>query len=866
MNPPRLAEWILERVLPPGKRGESIRGDLRQEYASQPSRSWYWQQTCRLAVRYAISESPQQPLTYPRSSPMWFDIRGDLRTAFRMLQRNPGTSLLIVATLAIAIGAATVGFTFADLALFRGVPVDDTSKVVSVFASDTRGSNPRARVSAPDLLDYRARSTTLVHLSGMRNGQVALIRNGQSQTLTVGWGTANLFAAMGQHAIAGREFRDGDDVPGAAPVAVLSAHYWRDDMAGRQDAIGRTLQIGRELFTVVGVAPPEMEFGNLAEVDVWLPLHLDADAPRDARNLRLIARLGDGVPFDRAAAETAAIGDALAREYPLTNAGWTARLIPINDVAGGPGFWVVIFLFMFAVALLIAIATANVSNLIMVRAAARARELAVRTAMGARSGRLLRQFFIEGVVLSIAGASLSIGVTWLGLQAIVVWSGDPQFQQLRIDWHELSFVASLALICPLVFSLASARLITRPDLRQVLASQGGRGATATMKGRSALVVAQVALAVVLLTASMLAMKSIRNAFGQPLGMRVDRLITFGMEFNDAIYPDISSARAAAEQVRDALAALPGVARATAVSALPVLGDAGMISVAVDGHTALPGEPTPTAVVTGARADALSTLGVPLIAGQWWVEGTSDSAVITRAAAVRYFDGVERAIGRHVSVQAGPDRLDYRVVGVSGDVANTDRTLAAPPRIWVPMPPATRRMTFVVDGQDSAALTSGIRSVAAATAASVPVENLSTFSEALRRAEASDYVIIGTLGGFAIVALLLATTGLFGVISYSVSQRTAEFGTRMALGASTGAVVGIVARQSLWLLAVGLGIGIAGGVMVGFGIRGMLYGTSPADPATLFGVVTLLTVVSLVATALPAWRASRIDPVIALRTE
>jgi len=249
-----------------------------------------------------------------------------------------------------------------------------------------------------------------------------------------------------------------------------------------------------------------------------------------------------------------------------------------------------------------------------------------------------------------------------------------------------------------------------------------------------------------------------------------------------------------------------------------------------------------------------------------VEGTSDSAVITRAAAVRYFDGVERAIGRHVSVQAGPDRLDYLVVGVSGDVANTDRTIAAPPRVWVPMPPATRRMTFVVDGQDPAALTSGIRSVAAATAASVPVENLSTFSAALRRAEASDYVIIGTLGGFAIVALLLATTGLFGVISYSVSQRTAEFGTRMALGASTGAVVGIVARQSLWLLAVGLGLGIAGGVMVGFGIRGMLYGASPADPATLFGVVTLLTVVSLAATALPAWRASRIDPVIALRTE
>ena len=867
MTAPRLADRILARVLPLGKRGESILGDLREEFRVNPSRAWYWGQTIRLALRYAVSESPQPSLSYPRSSPMWFDIRGDLRTAFRMLRRNPGTSLLIVATLALAIGAATIGFAFADLALFRGVPVDDTSRVVSLFASDTHGSNPRARVSQPDLIDYRARTTTLVHLAGMRQGRAALIRNGQSQTLTVSYATANIFAAMGQQPIAGRVFREGEDVAGAAPVAILSHHYWRDEMQSRQDAIGRTLQIGRQFFTVIGVVSPDIEFGNLADVDLWLPLQLSADGPRDARDLRFIARLGDGVGFEQAAAEMAAIGDALGHEYPLSNGGWTLRLVPIKEIAGGQGFWVVVFLFMFSVALLIAIAAANVSNLIMVRAAARARELAVRTAMGARGGRLLRQFFVEGMILSMIGGALSFPLAMAGLQTIIGFIPDQGFQKLEIDAHEISFVASLALICPVVFCLASWRLIASPDLRTVLASQGGRGSTATTRGRSVLVVAQVALAVVLLIASTLATRSIRLAFAQPLGMKIDRLITFDMEFNDVMYPDLAAARAVSQQMRDALAGIPGAARATAVSALPVLGDSGMIAISVDDRPpAAPGEPSPTAVVTGARADALATLGVPLIAGQWWSEGTSKGAVITHAAAQRYFDGTERALGRHLSFQLGETRVSYQVVGVSGDVANTDRTSAAPPRVWIPMLPLTRRMAFIVEGQDPATLASNIRSAAARIAPSVPIENLASFPDALRRAESSDYVIIGTLAGFALVALMLATTGLFGVISYSVSQRTSEFGTRMALGASAGAVIAIVAKQSMRLLIVGLAIGIAGGIAVGFGMRGMLFGTSPADPVSIAGVALLLTVVSLIATAWPAWRASRIDPVIALRSE
>jgi putative ABC transport system permease protein len=303
-----------------------------------------------------------------------------------------------------------------------------------------------------------------------------------------------------------------------------------------------------------------------------------------------------------------------------------------------------------------------------------------------------------------------------------------------------------------------------------------------------------------------------------------------------------------------------------VSALPILGDPGMNAIAIDDQPAPAGEPTASAVITGARSDAPDTLGIALRAGQWWQEGSTTGAVISETAARRHFKGVDEAIGRHLSFQSGQARLKYQVIGVTTDVANTERTESAPPRVWIPLLPDTRRLTFLVEGPDPAALTREVRAVAASVAPAVPIENLQTFPELLRLAEASDYVIIATLGGFAIVALLLATAGLFGVVSYSVSQRTAEFGTRMALGASAGAVVALVARQSLGLLAVGLFVGLAGGVAVGFAMRGMLFGTSPADPLTLAGVAALLTVVSLAATAFPAWRASRIDPVMALRAE
>lgn len=797
---------------------------------------------------------------------MWFDLASDVKSACRNIRRAPGTSALIVLTLAFAIGAATIGFTFADFALLRGLPVDDASKVVSVFANDQQGSNPRARVSGPDYLDYVARSTTLEKIAVMRDWRAPLIRNGQSQTVNVMLATAGLLASMGQTAQRGRTFMPGDDRVGAAPVMLLADHFWRAEFHGRDDVIGRTLQIGREHFTVAGVLAPEIEFGSIAEVDVWLPLRIDPEGPRDARNLRLLARLKDGVTFEQAATEMSAIGAALANEFPRTNGGWTIRLVPVNDLIGGEGFWVVIALFVLSIGLLMAIATANVSNLVMVRTMARARELAVRTALGARKGRLVRQFVTEGLVLSLLAAVLSLPVAWGGLRAIVAISAEEVFRQLVIDSHELAFIATLALICPILFSISPIRMLARPDMRHVLAASGGRGSTSSTKGRSVLVVVQVALAVILLTVSSLALRSIRQLYAAPTGMATADLLVFGLEFNEAAYPTVEQAAAAARATRDQLGRLPGVELASMISGLPVLGDQMPRAVTVDNNVAEGGAAQPTAVVTGMSHDAGRALGLRLLAGEWWADGAREAAVISEAAARRYFGGVDQAIGRYLTVSQDDRLIRARVVGVSSDVANTDRTVAPPARVWLPLDQRARRFAYVVKANDPAALSSSVRTVVATQAAAVPIEYLMTFDAALEQAASSDYAVIGMLAGFALLALLLASTGLFGVVSYGVAQRTAEFGTRMALGARAADVVRLVAKESAMLLAIGLTIGLAGGIGVAFAMQSVLFGLSPTDPVSLATVIALLSIVTMSATALPAWKASRIDPVITLRAE
>jgi predicted permease len=560
-----------------------------------------------------------------------------------------------------------------------------------------------------------------------------------------------------------------------------------------------------------------------------------------------------------------AIGAALSSEYPRTNGGWTTRLAPVGELIGGDSFWLVITLFLMSIGLLMAIATANVSNVVMVRTLARGRELAVRTALGARKGRLVRQFLTEGLVLSAVAALVSFPIAWAGLQAIQAVSAEAVFRQLTIDPHEIGFVAVLALVCPLMFSLAPARLLSRPDLRHVLAA-GGRGTTTSMRGRSVLVVVQVALAVILLTVSSLALRSMQAIYGAPVGMDTSELLVFGLEFDEGQYASAAEAQAAALATRDALRKPSGVDAVGMVTSLPILGDSAPVALTIDNAVPDEREARPTAFVTGMTHDAGRALGLRLLAGEWWSEGRGNVAVVSEAAARRYLGGVEQAIGRFVSYGEDDSAVRFSVIGVASDIAHTDRTSAAPPRLFVPFDAERRRFAYLVRAGNPGVLAGEVRSVVAAQAPTIPIEYLMTLDQAMADAASSDFVVIGMLGGFAVVALVLAMTGLFGVVSFTVAQRTAEFGTRMALGARAADVVRLVARQSLVLFTTGTAIGLGAGIGVGFAMESVLFGLSPTDPVALTFVIVLLGVVAFVATALPAWRAARIDPVVALRAE
>jgi putative ABC transport system permease protein len=349
-------------------------------------------------------------------------------------------------------------------------------------------------------------------------------------------------------------------------------------------------------------------------------------------------------------------------------------------------------------------------------------------------------------------------------------------------------------------------------------------------------------------------------------METSGTLIFGLNFNDALYPGVDEAQRALRATQDALQAMPGAAVVATMSTLPILGGENYTAVSTGAATAV-GKATPTAVISQVTPNTGAALGVKALAGGWWTEGEADAAVIARETAMRLFGGVDQAVGQHINLLSGPAPRVVRVAGVVNDVASTNRTQGAPPRIWIPLEPETRYVSFVIRANgDPAALISGVRSAVAATAPAVPVEYLQTFDDELRRAASSDYVIIGLLAGFSVLALVLAATGLFGVVSYTASQRTAEFGTRMALGASASDVVRLVGRQAFVLLAIGLSIGLAGGIGVATAMGNILYGVSPTDPATIGLVVVMLIAVTLIATALPAWRASRIDPVSALRAE
>ena len=801
------------------------------------------------------------------------DLIGDLKHATRMLAKTPGLSFVVILALTLAIAANTLGFTFADLLILRGLPVHDPDRVVYLFMVDPQGRDDRSLVSGPDFLDYRAETTTVERLSAFTGGTFTRGDMGTPVRLRAMKVTADFFGSWGVPAVLGRTLLEGDDVAGAPPAVVLAHRYWQQAFGGQPEALGQSITLSGTPHTIVGVLTPDIEFGNLALVDVWAPLVIDAAGPRADRTLRVTGRLREDAEMAQAVAEFATVGGRLAAAHPATNEGWKVRAVPLKVGISGPNFWLIIGLLFIAVLFVMLIACANVANVMLARASARAREMALRNAIGASRWRILRQVVIEGALLAAAGGAGGLLLAQAALVVVASIDAEPVFQMLRIDLHEVLFVAVLAVLAPVAFSLAPLVFFARTDMRAAL-NEGGRrsGGVTGRRTRGVLVVGQLSLAFVLLVVSGLALRSSQRVTDLDLGLTLDNLLVFRLETDAGRYPTTGHQRQLLDGSLDVLAQLPGARRVAVSTNLPVLDDDGRLTFTIAGQEERPASESPWAVPFIVTEDYFAALRIPLISGRAIesadAAGTPSVAVVSLATAERYWGAPERALGRRLLLTDDTDRTPLEIVGVVGNVVGNDLASGEQPAIYLPLRQAMAPvLTYVIQtSADPRRLIPDVREAMRTLAPTMVPYELEAFTDTWARLRASDHIMIGLFVGFTVVALLLASTGLYGVVAFSVGQRTSEFGTRMALGASAAGILHLVLGDGLKLLAVGLTLGLAGGLAAAHAIRATLFGVSQTDPLTFGGVAAVLTVVALAACLVPAYRAARVDPLAALRAE
>ena len=799
-----------------------------------------------------------------------FDVIGDLRHAIRGARKSAGQTVLIVLTLATAIGATTIGFALADTLMLRGLPVAEPDDTVIIFGVDARQPDRRAGIFLGDYLDFRERATSVERLSGWSQARATMVRRGEPYAITVSRVAGDLFGAWGLRLQHGRGLRPDDGRPGAPRVAVLADHYWRQMFAASPNVIGETVMIDSLPHEIVGVVDPAIELGTFSYISLWAPIQLGRERSRDAMSFVVTGRLADGATVERASAEFGSIARALEAEYPDTNQGRGAIVLASKRAIGGGNFWIIMAMLVLAVLLVMVIAAANVAGVLLARAVARQREFGLRVALGARRSRVVRQLALEGLLLAVLGGIGGLAAAEGGLRLIRSVEAEPIFQQIVIDGHELLFVALLAVATPLLFSLAPAAAALRTNLTSLLNAGAPRSGSTRGRGRAVLVVAQLALAVTLVTLGGLVLRTGTAVAQAPAGFDHQRSLIFTLGFDEGTFPDVTARRRLVESVRRGLEQVGGVERAGVLDSFPALSVESAASLEIDGHIAVDGQPAPFANVVSIGGATLEALGIPVLNGRGLTDGDVESdapvALVGLETARRYFGEGAAALGRRLTIRSRGVAREFQIVGITGDARSLDPEQGMPPRVWVPMT-APGNVGFVVRAVGEPGLIApAVRQAVRDIVPGVPIEQLETYDRAIERRGGSDRVIMGLLMSFAAIALLFAATGLYGTVAYSASQRRAEFGTRFALGAQVRDVALLVVGQAFRLLGIGLAVGLVGGLAAASAMRRLWYGVTPLDPFNVAGVVALLATVTLAASLVPAWKATRVDVVEALRSE
>ncbi len=816
----------------------------------------------------------------------WVETFGaDLRYCFRGLRNSPGFATAMIVTLALGIGANSAIFGVIDGVLLRPLPYAEQNRIVRFFLSNA--SYPRFPVNAWDFLDFRARNRSFASMAVMTRSDMQLSGAGEPRRLSGFRVSAGYFGVLGVAPMLGREFETKDERPGNERQAILSARLWRAQFHSDPHILGRKIRLDGRPFTIVAVMPEAMRHpGNAYRpvsygetVDFWWPFTFEGNpSRRGSHYIEGVGRLKPAVTAEAASAEMNSIMAQLAREHPDFDAGWRVLVVPLfTEITGGSRR--MLMLLVGAVGLVLLIACANAANLLLARATGRRREIAVRLALGAARGRLIRQMLTESVAISVLGGAAGGLTAVLGLKALVALlpAGFPRGGDIHLNLAVLGFTIAVSLATGVVFGLAPAIQSTRSDLQAGL-REGARGATGSarhLRLRSALVISEVSLACVLLTGAGLLLRSFLNLLRTDPGFRAGHVVTMSVSLPRETYPNGRAVMDFYSRFEARLRALPPVRASGLGSDLPWTGyDDNMGGWQIEGKQPPPHDEF-HARYHVASPGYFQALGIPLVAGRFFTGADSAEApkvlIVNRAMAERYWPG-ENVIGRRVNFDGDhPSEKDWtRIVGVVGDVKDSPEKPAAEPAFWWPMEQTQgflREMTIAVrTDNDPPPVVGAIRRVVSDLDPSLALADVRTMDDIAEAGIAAPRFTLFLVALFAALAIALAGIGAYSVIAYSVNQRAAEFGMRMALGARPWDVMRLVLGHGLRLAAVGVGAGMAAGLALSRLLRSLLYEVSPVDPATYFLVALFALAIAALACYLPARRATLADPASALRAE
>lgn len=808
-------------------------------------------------------------------------LLADVRYSLRMMAKSPGFAAVACLTLALAIGANTAIFSFVDGVLLKPLPYPEPETILSLWEKPPGGD--RNGISTLNLLDWKEQNTVFSHVAAVSGDQMTLSGTGEPQLLRAQTVGAQYFDLFGTMAARGRTFRPDEDQPGKQFVVVLTHKIWMSRFGGDAAILGRTLTLNNQPYAVIGILPEGSVYDRFW-AEIWLPLVLDrATSTRSFHWLSAFARLKPGVSIEQAKSQMNGIAGRIAKDFPESNRDWGITIDRFAERVVGPQLRQSLYVLLAAVGAVLLIGCANMANLMLARAAVRSREVAIRSALGAGRMRLIRQFLTESVLLAVCGGALGLAFGYGLLRAIQISMPPfllPAQSNVRMDYRILAFTALIAILTGILFGLVPALKSSRDDGSTAL-KDGGRGSShgvSHQRFRNSLIAVEVALTFVLLTGAGLLIQSFQKLGSVDPGFDAPNVITMGlpmpMEQNTDGPRLLQYLHRIIEQVR----AVPGVKDAAITSALPMQGWGFGMPFQISGKPVVDVSKRQGAFFKMVSPSYFSTLGMRLRRGRLLADsdamGAAPVAVITETMQKRYFPD-EDPIGKRIQIQKiitgkhelGPD-IPWEVVGIVADEQTGSPDSPRSPGVYVTLAqsPVVGRGLLVRAAGDPELLVKSIQSAVWAIKKDQALTNIRTIEQIKTEQMASNRLRTILLGVFAGIALALAAVGVYGVISYSVAQRTHEMGIRSALGAGAGDLLALVLRGGMIVTLAGLALGLAGSFGLTRLLATLLFQTNPNDPGTLAGVAGGLAAVALLACLIPARRATRVDPIVALRCD